>query len=428
VLRGLFDAAVAAADPARCLPSHLPEPSDLPAGRTVVVGAGKAAAAMARTVEENWRGDPARLSGIVVTRYGHGAPTHRIEVVEASHPAPDSAGQVAAARILAAVSGLTEDDLVLVLLSGGGSALLAAPMAGITLEQKRAVTKALLACGASIGEINCVRKHLSAIKGGHLALAAAPARVLTLAISDVPGDELSTIASGPTVPDPTSCADALEIVDRYGIEIPAIARRDLQNGASETPKAGDVRFSRCESRVIATAQASLAAAARFALAQGIAPLVLGDAIEGEAREAARVLGGVALSCATHGVPLAGSCVLLSGGETTVTVRGRGRGGRNAEFLLGLTLALGGHPRIHAIACDTDGIDGSEDNAGALLLPDTAARAAAAGIDLRARLAENDAYSVFEALGDLVVTGPTRTNVNDFRAILIDPTLDLPKEE
>jgi glycerate 2-kinase len=372
LLRELFDAAVAAADPAHCLPHWLPGP---PAGRLVIVGAGKAAAAMAAAVEAHWRGDLERISGIVVTRYGHGLPTRRIEVVEASHPAPDAAGQRAAARLLQAVHGLTADDLVLVLLSGGGSALLAAPMAGITLDDKRGVTKALLACGANIGEINCVRKHLSAIKGGRLALAAAPARVLTLAISDVPGDDLSTIASGPTVPDPTTCADALEIVDRYGIELPAAARAALQDGRAETPKPGNPGFARCESHIIATAQASLAAAAELARSRGIVPLVLGDAIEGEAREAARVLGGIALSCATHGVPLAAPCVLLSGGETTVTVRAAGRGGRNAEFLLGLALALGGHPRISAIACDTDGIDGSEDNAGAMVLPDTPARAA-----------------------------------------------------
>ena len=425
LLRELFDAAVAAADPAHCLPHWLPGP---PAGRLVIVGAGKAAAAMAAAVEAHWRGDLERISGIVVTRYGHGLPTRCIEVVEASHPAPDAAGQRAAARLLQAVHGLTADDLVLVLLSGGGSALLAAPMAGITLDEKRGVTKALLACGANIGEINCVRKHLSAIKGGRLALAAAPARLLTLAISDVPGDDLSTIASGPTVPDPTTCADALEIVDRYGIELPAAARAALQDGRAETPKPGNPGFARCESHIIATAQASLAAAAELARSRGIVPLVLGDAIEGEAREAARVLGGIALSCATHGVPLAAPCVLLSGGETTVTVRAAGRGGRNAEFLLGLALALGGHPRISAIACDTDGIDGSEDNAGAMVLPDTPARAIAAEIDLRARLAQNDAFSVFSALGDLVVTGPTRTNVNDFRAILIDPAESLAKEE
>jgi hydroxypyruvate reductase len=420
LLRELFDAAVAAADPAHCLPAWLPDPSDSARGRTVIVGAGKAAAAMAATVEAHWRGDPARLSGIVVTRYGHGLPTRRIEVVEASHPAPDAAGQAAAARILDTVRGLTADDLVLVLLSGGGSALLAAPMAGITLDEKRGVTKSLLACGAGIGEINCVRKHLSALKGGRLALAALPARVLTLAISDVPGDELSTIASGPTVPDPTTCADALEIVGRYGIALPVAAREALLNGAAESPKPGNPGFARCESHIIATAQGSLAAAADLARQRGITPLVLGDAIEGEAREAARVLGGIALSCADHGVPLHGPCVLLSGGETTVTVRGAGRGGRNAEFLLGLALALGGHARISAIACDTDGIDGSEDNAGAMVLPDTPARAVAAGIDLRTRLAQNDAFSVFAALNDLVVTGPTRTNVNDFRAILIEP--------
>jgi hydroxypyruvate reductase len=428
LLRDLFDAAVAAVDPARCLPAWLPALADLPKGRTVVIGAGKAAAAMARAVEDHWRGDSAQLSGLVVTRYGHGAPTRRIEVVEASHPAPDAAGQVAAARILDAVRGLTADDLVLVLLSGGGSALLAAPMAGITLEQKRAVTRALLACGASIGEINCVRKHLSAIKGGRLAQAAAPARVLTLAISDVPGDDLSTIASGPTVPDPTTCADALEIVDRYAIELPPAAREALLSGVAETPKADAEGFSRGESHIIATAQAALAAAAELARARGIVPLVLGDAIEGEAREAARVLGGIALSAAAHGVPLAGPCVLISGGETTVTVRGPGRGGRNAEFMLGLALALGGHSRISAIACDTDGIDGSEHNAGALLLPDTPRRAAAAGIDLRASLAQNDAFSVFAALDDLVVTGPTRTNVNDFRAILIDTAESPAKDE
>jgi hydroxypyruvate reductase len=428
LLRELFDAAVAAADPAHCLPAWLPDPPDSPRGRTVVVGAGKAAAAMARSVEEHWRGDPERLSGIVVTRYGHGAPTRRIEVVEASHPAPDEAGQRAAARLLQAVQGLTADDLVLVLLSGGGSALLAAPMDGITLDEKRRVTKALLACGAGIGEINCVRKHLSAIKGGRLALAARPARVVTLAISDVPGDELSTIASGPTVADPTTCAEVLEIVDRYGIELPAAARAALLSGAAETPKPGNPGFARCESHIIATAQGSLTAAAELARARGVTPLVLGDAIEGESREAARVLGGIALSAAAHGVPLAAPCVLLSGGETTVTVKAAGRGGRNAEFLLGLALALGGHSRISAIAGDTDGIDGSEDNAGAMVLPDTPARAAAAGIDLRARLTENDAYSVFAALGDLVVTGPTRTNVNDFRAILIESAESLAKEE
>ena len=357
---------------------------------------------------------------MVVTRYGHGAPTRRIEVVEASHPAPDAAGQTAAARILDAVRGLTADDLVLVLLSGGGSALLAAPMAGITLAEKRAVTKALLACGAGIGEINCVRKHLSAIKGGRLALAAAAGAGADAGDFRCAGRRPVHHRLRPhraRSDDLRRCAG-----DRRALWH-RLARRRAQallTGTAETPKAGNPGFARCESHIIATAQASLAAAAELARTRGITPLVLGDAIEGEAREAARVLGGIALSGAAHGVPLAAPCVLLSGGETTVTVRGRGRGGRNAEFLLGLALALGGHARISAIACDTDGIDGSEDNAGAMLLPDTPARAVVAGIDLRARLTENDAYGVFAALGDLVVTGPTRTNVNDFRAILIEP--------
>jgi hydroxypyruvate reductase len=422
LLRSLFDAAVAAADPAQCVPPHLPTLAQLPKGRTVVVGAGKAAAAMARAVEQHWPGDPASLSGVVVTRYGHGMAGRadsRIEVVEASHPVPDAAGVQASLKILDAVSGLTADDLVLVLISGGGSALLAAPMAGITLDEKRNVNRTLLASGASIHEINCVRKHLSAIKGGRLAFAAAPARVLTLAISDVPGDDLSTIASGPTVPDPTTCDDALEIINRYGVVIPDAIRAALVNGDAETPKEFDARFLRCESRVIATAQGSLAAAAEVARAHGLETLVLGDAIEGEAREVARVLGGVALSCVNGSVPMAAPCVIISGGETTVTVRGKGRGGRNAEFLLGLAIALDGNPRIHAIAGDTDGIDGSEDNAGAMVLPDTLVRATQACLDARAMLAGNDAYSLFAALNDLIVTGPTRTNVNDFRAILID---------
>jgi len=422
LLRSLFDAAVAAADPAQCVPPYLPTLAQLPKGRTVVVGAGKAAAAMARAVEQHWPGDPATLSGVVVTRYGHGMAGRadsRIEVVEASHPVPDAAGVQASLKILDAVSGLTAEDMVLVLISGGGSALLAAPMAGITLDEKRSINRTLLASGASIHEINCVRKHLSAIKGGRLAFAAAPARVLTLAISDVPGDDLSTIASGPTVPDPTSCDDALEIINRYEVEIPDAIRTALLNGDAETPKEFDARFLRCESKVIATAQGALEAAAKVAREHGLTPLVLGDAIEGEAREVARVLAGISVSCANGSVPLAAPCVIISGGETTVTVRGKGRGGRNAEFLLGLAIALDGNPRIHAIAGDTDGIDGSEDNAGAMVLPDTLIRATQARLDARAMLAGNDAYSLFAALNDLIVTGPTRTNVNDFRAILID---------
>ncbi|MEZ5618100.1 MAG: glycerate kinase [Rhodocyclaceae bacterium] len=414
LLAHLFAHAVRAADPAACVPRHLPQP---PGGRTLVVGAGKAAAAMARAVEDNW---PGGLSGLVVTRYGHGVPCERIEVVEAAHPVPDAAGQDAAARMLAVVQGLTSDDLVLVLISGGGSALLALPWEGVTLADKQQLNRALLKSGAGIGEMNCVRKHLSAIKGGRLAVAAYPARVVTLVISDVPGDDPAVVASGPTLADPTTCEDALAILDKYRIEAPHQVRAVLQSGVSETPKPGDVRFSHCETRVIATARGSLAAAAEAAREAGIAPLILGDAIEGEAREVAKAMAGIALSCAQHGEPARPPCVLLSGGETTVTVKGKGRGGRNAEFLLALALALDGHPGIHAIACDTDGIDGSEDNAGALLQPDTLARAAALGVDARAHLADNDGYGFFAAQDDLVVTGPTRTNVNDFRAVLVLP--------
>ncbi|MBX3646985.1 MAG: glycerate kinase [Rhodocyclaceae bacterium] len=413
LLARLFAHAVRAADPAACVPQHLPRP---PRGRTLVVGAGKAAAAMAQAVEEHW---PGELSGLVVTRYGHGVPCERIEVVEASHPVPDAAGQDAAARILAVVQGLTSDDLVLVLVSGGGSALLALPWEGVTLADKQQLNRALLKSGAGIGEMNCVRKHLSAIKGGRLAAAAYPARVVTLVISDVPGDDAAVVASGPTLADPTTCEDALAILDKFRIEAPHQVRAVLQSGVSETPKPGDVRFSHCETRIIATARGSLAAAAEAAREAGVTPLILGDAIEGEAREVAKAMAGIAQSCAQHGEPACPPCVLLSGGETTVTVKGAGRGGRNAEFLLALGLALDGHPGIHAIAGDTDGIDGSEDNAGALLQPDTLARAAALGVDARAHLADNDGYGFFAALDDLVVTGPTRTNVNDFRAILIE---------
>ena len=413
LLRRLFDAAVGAADPALCVPRHLPPP---PPGRTLVIGAGKAAAAMARAVETHW---PGELSGLVVTRYGHGVPCERIEVVEAAHPVPDEAGRKAAARMLAAVRGLTADDLVLVLISGGGSALLALPFEGIALADKQQINRALLKSGAGIGEMNCVRKHLSAIKGGRLAAAAHPARVLTLVISDVPGDDPAVVASGPTVADPSTCAEALAILETHRIDVPPHVRQLLASGAPETPKPGDPRLARSETRVVAAAQASLAAAAEAARAAGVAPLILGDAIEGEAREVAKAMAGMAKSCARHGVPLRPPCVLLSGGETTVTVKGQGRGGRNAEFLLALAVALDGAAHIHAIACDTDGIDGSEDNAGAWLADDTLARARALGIDAQARLADNDGYGFFAALGELVVTGPTRTNVNDFRAIYIE---------
>ncbi len=414
LLRALFDAALTAADPLQAVPRHLPEP---PAGRTIVVGAGKAAAAMAKAVENNW---PGPLEGLVVTRYGHGLDCRHIEVVEAAHPVPDAAGRRAAERILERVRGLTPEDLVLCLISGGGSALLAQPAPELSLEDKQAVARELLACGADIAEMNCIRKHLSAIKGGRLAAAAAPATVVTLAISDVPGDDPAVIASGPTVPDPTTFAEARAILEKYAIEPPPAVARHLAAASEETPKPGDPRLTGADFRMVARPQDALEAAAAAAEAAGVAPLILGDAIEGEAREVARVMAGIAAQAARHGQPARPPCVLLSGGETTVTLRGRGRGGRNAEFLLALAVALDGHPGVHAIACDTDGIDGSEDNAGALIGPDTLARAAAQGLDAKARLANNDAYGLFEALGDLVVTGPTLTNVNDFRAILVLP--------
>ena len=407
ILRRLFDVAIAAADPARCVPPYLP-PDD--GGRLIVIGAGKASAAMARAVEEHWSGP---LDGLVVTRYGHGVPCDRIEIVEAAHPVPDAAGEAAAQRILQKVQGLQATDCVLALISGGGSALLAAPAAGVTLAEKRALTSALLRCGAAIGEINCVRKHLSAIKGGRLALAAWPAPVLTLAISDVPGDDPAVIASGPTVADPTSCAEALAILDRYGIAVDAALRGRLAAGELETPKPGDPRLAVSEFRLIASPRQMLDAAAEEARRLGIVPLILGDAIEGEAREIARDMAQQALARRGQG-----PCVLLSGGETTVTVGGNGRGGRNTEFLLALAQALGDAPGIHALAADTDGIDGSEDNAGAFIGPETLRRAQSAGLDVAAHLASNDAWSFFAALGDLLVTGPTRTNVNDFRAILL----------
>ena len=425
LLRALLDAALAAADAARALPAHLPPP---PSGRTVVVGAGKAAAAMAKAVEQHWHGP---LSGLVITRYGHGAACRHIEVVEASHPVPDAAGSAAAARILESVRGLTSDDLVLVLASGGGSALMALPAPGVTLDDKRIVTRALLRSGATIGEINCVRKHLSAIKGGRLAAAAAPARVVTLAISDVPGDDPAVIASGPTVADPTTFAAARGILAKYSIEPPPAIAQHLASAKDETPKRGDPRLARSEVVLIATPQDALAAAAATAGAAGVTPLVLGDAIEGEARDVALVHAAIARQAAA-GKLLVGEtalplpAVLLSGGETTVTVRGAGRGGRNAEFLLALAVALERHPAIHALAADTDGIDGTEDNAGAFYAPDTLARAQSLGVDLRARLADNDGYGVFAALGDLLVTGPTLTNVNDFRAILVLPPGDRPR--
>lgn len=409
----MYTAAIDAASAARCLPAFLPAPPEN--GRTLVIGAGKGAAAMARVVDEHWQGE---LEGLVVTRYGHGADCSRIEVVEAAHPVPDEAGRAAAARMLRMVQGLNENDLVLCLISGGGSALLALPAEGIALEQKQALNRALLKSGATIAEINCVRKHLSAIKGGRLALACAPARVVTLLISDVPGDDPGIIASGPTLPDPTTCADALAILRKYRIDIPPAIERHLVSGDGETPKPDDPRFARNAHHVIANAQQALEAAAQVARAAGIEPHILSDRIEGEARDVGAVHAAIARQIAQHGQPFKKPCVLLSGGETTVTVRGKGRGGRNAEFLLSLATALDGCPGIHAIACDTDGIDGSEDNAGATCQPDSIARAERLGLRARAMLDDNDGYGFFSALGDLVVSGPTRTNVNDFRAVLI----------
>jgi hydroxypyruvate reductase len=413
LLRRLFEAALGAADPARRVPPYLPAP---PKGRTIVVGAGKAAAKMARAVEDNWGGP---LTGLVVTRYGHGVPCDRIEVVEAAHPVPDAAGQQAAARILAMAQGLSADDLVLCLISGGGSALLALPAPGLTLDDKRAVNRALLKSGANIAEMNCVRKHLSAIKGGRLAAAAAPARVVSLLISDVPGDDPAVIASGPTVADPTTFADAAAVLEKYRIAEPAAAIARLRAAPDETPKPGDPRLARVETTIIARPQDALEAAAAVARQAGIAPIILGDSIEGEARDVALVHAGIARQVRRHGQPAPAPAVLLSGGETTVTVRGRGRGGRNAEFLLALAVALNGEPGLHAVAGDTDGIDGTEDNAGALLDPASLARGAALGVDAKKALADNDGYGFFAALGDLIVTGPTRTNVNDFRAILVE---------
>jgi len=412
LLRGLFRKAVEAADPRAVLAGHLPE---RPKGRTLVLGAGKAVAAMAQAVERAWGGP---LEGLVVTRYGHGLPCERIEVVEAAHPVPDAAGLAAARRIRAAVDGLTADDLVLFLVSGGGSALLTAPADGLSLEDKQAVNRALLRSGAAIDEMNCVRKHLSGIKGGRLAAAAAPAQVVPLAISDVPGDDPSVIASGPTVADPTTLADARTILARYGIAPPPAVARHLDGEAEETPKPGDPRLAKAVYRLIARPQASLEAAASAARAAGVTPVILGDSLEGEARDVGKVLAGVARQARRFGQPAAPPCVLLSGGETTVTVRGGGRGGRNVEFLLSLAIALNGADGVWGIACDTDGIDGSEDNAGALFGPDSLARAVALGLSPSAFLADNDAYSFFDRLGDLVVTGPTYTNVNDFRAVLV----------
>jgi hydroxypyruvate reductase len=421
----LYRAAVERALPLHSMAAHLPPP---PRGRTLVLGAGKAGGAMAQALEALWPADAA-LEGLVVTRYHHIPPrpaglAQRIEVVEAAHPVPDAAGLAAAQRMLALTEGLTADDLVLCLMSGGASALLTLPADGLTLEDKQRVNRELLASGAGIHEMNCVRKHLSRIKGGRLAAACAPAQVLTLTISDVPGDDPSVIGSGPTVPDTTTCADALAILARYGIAVPAVIDAALRSGALETPKPGDARFEGHAVRMIATPQQSLEAAAAAARAAGITPHILSDEIEGESREVGKVHAALARAVAQRGQPFARPCVILSGGETTVTVRRqpegtpRGRGGRAGEFCLGLAQALQGQPGVFALAADTDGIDGVEDNAGASVQPDTLARAEAAGLKVAAYLDRNDAYGYFDALGDLVMTGPTHTNVNDFRALLV----------
>jgi glycerate 2-kinase len=416
LLRDLFATAIDAAHPRQVLADYLPSERS---GRVIVIGAGKAAAAMAEVVEREWQGE---VSGLVVTRYGHGAHCQKIEVVEAAHPVPDDAGERVARRVLELVSNLSESDRVIFLLSGGGSSLLALPADGISLADKQAINKALLKSGATIGEMNCVRKHLSAVKGGRLAKACWPASVYTYAISDVPGDEATVIASGPTVADPTTSVQALAILARYSIEIPANVRAWLQDPRSETVKPGDPCLSRSHFQLIATPQQALDAAAAKAEAAGFPTMILGD-LEGESREVAKVHAGIARQVLLHGQPLKAPCVILSGGETTVTVRGNGRGGRNAEFLLSLTDSLKGLPGVYALAGDTDGIDGSEDNAGAIMTPDSHARAAALGLSSSDELDNNNGYGYFAALDQLIVTGPTRTNVNDFRAILILESTD-----
>lgn len=411
-LRQLFETAVAAAQPAQVVPPHLPADRS---GRLIVIGAGKASAAMAQAVEQCWGGP---LSGLVVTRYGHGVPCQRIEIVEAAHPVPDAAGRTAAARIAAIAAAAGPDDTVLCLISGGGSALMPLPLDGISLEDKQAVSRALLKSGATIGEINCVRRHLSAIKGGRLAALAHPAKLITLLISDVPGDDPTDIASGPTAADPTTCQDALTIAARYGLNLPESARHCLESGRGETVKPGDPRLSGQSLHVVAAPQASLEAAAAVARAAGVTPYILSDSIEGEARDVGKAMAGLVRQILRRDQPFHKPCLLLSGGETTVTVRGDGRGGRNVEFLLALGVALGRDHGVHALAADTDGVDGLEEIAGAVLTPDSLARAWAQGINPAAAFDNNDGHGFFGALGDQVITGPTLTNVNDFRAILI----------
>ncbi len=412
-----FHAAVGAADAQKILPPHLPQP---PQGKTLVVGAGKAAAAMALAVEQHWPAS-SPLAGLAITRYQHGLLTNRIQVIEAGHPVPDESGEKAAQEILRRAKGLSANDLLLALVSGGGSSLLSLPVEGISMDELKATTKELLRCGAPIQDMNTVRKHISSIQGGRLA-AACRARVLALIISDVTGDDPTHIGSGPCAPDPSTYQDAQDIIARYGVKAPASVVAHLQRGMrgeiAETPKPGDKLFQRVENRVIATAQGSLQAAAAYFRARGITPVLLGDSVTGEASEVAKVYAALARQIRGHGEPFKPPVALISGGECTVTVRGNGRGGRCSEFLLSLALELAGMGDAYALACDTDGIDGSEDNAGAVLSPDSLARAAKAGVSPKKLLANNDGYSFFAALDDLVVTGPTRTNVNDYRAILV----------
>ncbi len=411
-LRKLFDVSVAAADPLHCIPPYLQE---IEAKKLIVIGAGKASAAMARAVEQHWFGE---LEGLIVTRYDHAVPTQHIEIVEASHPVPDEAGMKAAERILEIAQQAGPDDHVLCLISGGGSALLSLPVDAIDFAEKQDINKQLLTSGASISEMNCVRKHFSKVKGGRLAAAAYPAALTTLAISDVPGDDLSIIASGPTVPDSSTRFDALNIINKYDISVSDSAINWLNCPESETPKADDVVFSTTTTKLVATPMMSLEAAKKLVLDNGMTPLVLSDELEGEAREVGKVHASIARHILKHSTPVKPPAVILSGGETTVTVRHKGRGGRNTEFLLGYVLQSQGDERTFAIACDTDGIDGSEDNAGAIATPDTLSRAQALNVKAEDYLQNNDAYSFFEILDDLVVSGPTLTNVNDFRAVLI----------
>lgn len=412
LLERMFAAAVSAADPSQTMPGYLPAP---PAGRTIVVGAGKAGARMAAAVEAHWQGP---LEGIVIVPHGYASECEKIEVVEGGHPVPDEAGADAARRILALAETAGPDDLVLCLISGGGSALMSLPASGLMMHEKAALTGALLKSGADIAEMNCVRKHLSAIKGGRLAAAAAPARLVTLLVSDVPGDDLSVIASGPTVPDPTTVREAADILRKYDIKEPVAAVNYLKKTRDETLKPGDPCFEGNEVHLVATPQKALEAAAAVAEEAGIGALILGDAIEGEAREVARVMAAIARQVRSHAQPAPPPLVLLSGGETTVTVRGDGRGGRNAEFMLALAVALAEEAGVYALAADTDGIDGTEDNAGAFVAPDTLARAVKSRSNPKKYLGNNDAYRFFRRLDDLFVTGPTQTNVNDFRAILV----------